>query len=824
MDQRTKLRGFIADLVVTEGVESVIEQFSFLGSAFLLTKDAIVVAANDQAMSLLGLEKQDLYGKPVMDMVCESERPAMEARLANNDTTPYESKFVTGSGMVRFAFVKPSVFVAAGETYRLAQLTDITQEKHDSALRERTNRMMKHGAAVLILWDDTEDWSVEFVSANMDRFGYTTEDFIRGDICFDDLIAAEDRERICAEIKAASCAGMDEWQQDYRLVTADGELRWVSNRTSIRRDDNGAITHYESIVLDTTEIRVSQIELERFQRMIASAEDLLALVDQDYRYVSVNRRYAEAFDRSEKQVIGMQVSEVVGDSLFRDFIKAKLDQCLAGESVRYQEWHALPSKGRRFLDVSYSPSCEPVAAVVVAARDITELHTTHLALRGSEERYRTVVESVRDSIIVFQDDKQVYCNRRASKLTGLSLEELANTDVLSLVHPEDAESLKALCQQVMAGEVSHSKFHARLFHKSGAVRWTDGIATGPIAWNGGQAGLLVLQDLTDKRAAEEALRNSEYQFNQSFNVTAMPSCIVDISTGMTCDVNDRFVSLFGYSRKVLRGGNFLQKNLAVSNQESDKLIATLRDKGSVRDYPLLMRRKGGELLSLLVSACRIHGDCDDRFLVSFLDTSELRLEEQKLFDSLVQTVHAIARLLEHRDPYTSGHMSRVAELTVAIAQRLGLSTTRIEGLRFAAEIHDVGKIYVPAEILNRPGHISEVELEMIKTHTQVGYEIVKDIDFPWPIANVIHQHHERLDGSGYPRGLRGEEICEEAQILAVADTVEAMSSHRPYRSALPLEVALQTIEQDRGTKLNADAVDACLSLFQEGFVFSTSFE
>ncbi len=198
-----------------------------------------------------------------------------------------------------------------------------------------------------------------------------------------------------------------------------------------------------------------------------------------------------------------------------------------------------------------------------------------------------------------------------------------------------------------------------------------------------------------------------------------------------------------------------------------------------------------------------------------------RLQEEHLKSgeryrgALTDTIRAIARTVEKRDPYTAGHQQRVAELSVAIGRELQLDEDRLEGLRLGATIHDIGKIYVPAEILNRPGRLSAPEFAIIKSHPEVGYDIVKDVKFPWPVAETIRCHHERLDGSGYPRGLKGEAIPLEARILAVADVVEAMASHRPYRPGHGIDAALEEIARHRGEWYDATAVDACLRLFRE---------
>ncbi len=184
--------------------------------------------------------------------------------------------------------------------------------------------------------------------------------------------------------------------------------------------------------------------------------------------------------------------------------------------------------------------------------------------------------------------------------------------------------------------------------------------------------------------------------------------------------------------------------------------------------------------------------------------------------SLEQSIQVIADTVGARDPYTAGHQRRVGELAMAIGRELGLPEDKIHGIHLAAVIHDLGKIHVPAEILSKPGKLSDIEFMLIKEHAQAGYNILKDVDFPWPIADIVRQHHEKLDGSGYPQGLKGAQILLESRIMTVADVVEAMSSHRPYRAALGVEVALKEIERGRGSAYDPAVADACLTLFREG--------
>jgi putative two-component system response regulator len=196
-------------------------------------------------------------------------------------------------------------------------------------------------------------------------------------------------------------------------------------------------------------------------------------------------------------------------------------------------------------------------------------------------------------------------------------------------------------------------------------------------------------------------------------------------------------------------------------------------------------------------------------------TAALKESERKLRTSLIDSITALASTVEMRDPYTAGHQRRVAQLAIAIAKEMHLPEEQIEGIQLAGVVHDVGKIRIPAEILSKPGRLTPLEFELIKQHSQSGYEILKSIDFPWPIAQIVLQHHERLDGSGYPQALKSDQILLEAKIIAVADVVESMTSHRPYRPGLGIDAALQEITLNKGKLYEPAIVESCIRLFRE---------
>ena len=232
----------------------------------------------------------------------------------------------------------------------------------------------------------------------------------------------------------------------------------------------------------------------------------------------------------------------------------------------------------------------------------------------------------------------------------------------------------------------------------------------------------------------------------------------------------------------------------------------------------------GHVFRFLTKPCPI--DLLRKSLEEGIDQYQLVLNQRELYSlkratrTMEGIIFSFATLVEKRDPYTAGHQRRVASLAAAIGTRMGLDEERVFGLKMAGIVHDIGKIYVPQDFLNKPGRLSEAEFAIIKEHTVVGHEIFKSVEFDWPIDKVILQHHERLDGSGYPNGLKGDEILLEARITAVADVVDAMNSHRPYRPGLGMTAALGEIEEHRGVLYDPEAVDACLALIRnEGFEF-----
>ena len=286
-------------------------------------------------------------------------------------------------------------------------------------------------------------------------------------------------------------------------------------------------------------------------------------------------------------------------------------------------------------------------------------------------------------------------------------------------------------------------------------------------------------------------------------------------------INSRFLRILGFEDGDLDGVPF-EAAVPAANLESLMDLTTRRARGE--DVPphieTVLRRKDGGRVSVEISAGNVLYDGRPAELLVFRDISARKRAEEESVRVLGQlrkamgaTIQAIALTVETHDPTTAGHQRRVSDLSRTIAARLGFGPDRTEALRMASSIHDLGKISIPGEILNKPGRLSETELTLVRTHAQAGYDILSRIDFPWPIAEIVLQHHERLDGSGYPRGLKDGEISAEARVLGVADVVEAMVSHRPHRSAFSEAEAIAEIQAHRGRLYDPDVVDVCVGLF-----------
>lgn len=296
--------------------------------------------------------------------------------------------------------------------------------------------------------------------------------------------------------------------------------------------------------------------------------------------------------------------------------------------------------------------------------------------------------------------------------------------------------------------------------------------------------------------------------------------------GLVLDVNQRFCEQFGLERDDLVDKNLFDLSILPADSIADiankiktgfeGLYQTRGLKPDGKTFPIEVYAKPAKTGDRTVRVAAVR-DLTHMYEVE----SDIARSGQDLKTSFVNTVRVLSNTLEKRDPYTAGHQTKVAKLSVAIGKKLKMSDEDVFGIEMGALVHDLGKIAVPTSLLSKPSRLTKIEFMLIQTHSAQGFEILTDLNLPWPIERMAHEHHERIDGSGYPLGLANGEICEAARIIAVADMVEAISAHRPYRAALGMQVALAQVSKEKGKTLDRDVVDACTAcILEDDFSFT----
>ena len=442
-------------------------------------------------------------------------------------------------------------------------------------------------------------------------------------------------------------------------------------------------------------------------------------------------------------------------------------------------------------------------------------------LRAAKDMYRDIVERQSELIIRIAPDWKIsFCNHAFARYFGKSPDDFVGKDIATMV-PEGFEHLRKLTPQ--SPECTSER---QVLMPDGSARWQ---VWHDIAFFDGKGVLKEIQavgwDITELVTAQQAHENERKRALTLFENS--PEGILASWDGVRIhEVNRAFCRMTGLHRDEVIDRSLQEMfspGVRASSLNIERLLARTSSGESAVEEGTLARKNGKRLfLSLLALPIPDAGEREKGMYIFFRNLTALKEKEaqllaniEKLNATFFQTVEVLAQTVESRDPYTAGHQRRTALLSFEIARRMGLDEKVCQGIYLAAAIHDVGKISVPSEILSRPGRLLEVEFSLVRTHAEEGYNILKKVDFPWKIPEIVRQHHERLDGSGYPHGLKGDEILLEAKIIAVADTVEAMASHRPYRASLGIEAPLRFIEEGKGRLFDKAVVDACRNLFSE---------
>ncbi|MDZ4165407.1 MAG: PAS domain S-box protein [Smithellaceae bacterium] len=444
-------------------------------------------------------------------------------------------------------------------------------------------------------------------------------------------------------------------------------------------------------------------------------------------------------------------------------------------------------------------------------------------LRDSEQRYRELFEHNPAPIFIYQREtlKILAVNDAFTHHYGYPHEEALSLQLMDL-YPEGEKGAAAEMATHITGQV-----HAREWHHRKADGSIINIVTisHDLDYLGSLARMVVITDITARTQAEERLRESEAKYRNIFE-NAVEGIYQSTEDGRFITVNPAFARMAGYDspEELIASIKDIGAQLFINPADRHRSTECALKRENAEGFKVELYRKDGSTFWVLDNSRAVMDEegkiiCFEGILEDITQRVQAEEKLQHTLESLRKAISATVQVMvsavETKDPYTAGHQKRSADLARAIATELGLSQDRIDGIRMAGIIHDIGKLSVPAEILSKPTKLSEVEFSMLKEHARMGYDILKEVESPWPLKEMVYQHHERMDGSGYPRKLQGEEILLEARILAVADVVEAMASYRPYRPALGIDAALAEIEMNKGILYDAAASEACLLLFRE---------
>jgi len=564
--------------------------------------------------------------------------------------------------------------------------------------------------------------------------------------------------------------------------------------------------------------REAHLKSEKKFETIIKICPLDILVTQDNKFPYANFSISPITGYSREEITSLEnFLEIIAPE-YRELVRKNYEARLRGEYIPPYECKLLSKSGEEkwVIVVGTLLEWQGRPADIVMLMDITELKQKELKLKESEQQFRMLFENAAEAICFFDpESKQILeANSSFFNYLGYKPEEISNLRIYDFT-AHDKKSIDEHIQSILdSGTIVVGE---RKWRRKDGTLIDVLVSAGKISRKEKTVIFTIATDITQLKNMEKALQDAVTRLKAILQ--AIPDLIFII--------NRDGVILDYYAEKkedlYAQPIEFLNKKVTevLPSDVAERVMKAVQEVFSTRElvefgYSLNIRGKLRQWDARIVKLNK------NEVLAVVRDVTQLKKMAKKLRESyerlrksLQQFIKAMAKIVETRDPYTAGHQERVAELAVAIAKEMRLSEGKIEAIQMAGLLHDMGKIAIPAEILTKPAKLSELEFTLVKTHPQVAYKVLREIDFPWPVAEIIYQHHERWDGSGYPKGLKDDEILLEAKILAVADVVEAMCSHRPYRPAYSIEEALEELTRNKGKLYDPEVVEACIKLFKE---------
>ncbi|MDI6741476.1 MAG: PAS domain S-box protein [Smithella sp.] len=575
---------------------------------------------------------------------------------------------------------------------------------------------------------------------------------------------------------------------------------------------------------------------EKYRTILENIEDGYYEVDLTGNFTFFNDAVCRTLGYSREELTGMNNRQFTDKENAKILFQTFNQVYKTGQPTKGLDWQVIRKNGiKRYIEASVSlikDHAGTPSGFRGIIRDITERKRAEEALSRSERYFKEITENSFDMIVITDESGLIkYCSPSIERYTGYKPEEVTGESGFMFIHPEEIErASRDFGETVLMRENAPPPNAFRIIHKDGTQRYFYGIGKNLLD-NPDVTGIVMnIRDITEQKKAEEALKDSEAKYRNIFE-NAMEGIYQVTLEGKFITANTALARMAGYDspEEFIESINDITSQLYVHPEDRDRFLAIMTDKGLVKNFEVQFLKKDGSFFWVVLNA-RMVRDKQGNALYNEGLVEDITLRKQtedqlkqsleRLKKAVSTTINVLLSALEIRDPYTAGHQSRVALLACAIAKEMGLDDDKIEAIRTAGIIHDIGKLSVPVEILSKPTRLTNLEYSLIKEHAQSGFEMLKDVEPSRPLAKIVHQHHERLDGSGYPKNLKGNEILIEARILSVADVVEAMASHRPYRASLGIDVALEEIEKNKGVLYDEAVANACLKLFREkGFVF-----